>query len=330
FLQGFSSIKQDVNKTTVEEFILIAFSDLRQLQLLLFFLVLIAYIICVTGNITIIVLVRTEPLLQTPMYFFISTFAVLEIMFVTDAIPKLLDNLISGNKRISFIECFTQMFVFNGLGATECYMLLVMAFDRNLAINNPLQYSAFMRKEIYSLLAVAPWIGGFAASSVTTGFIAQLNFCGPNQINHFICDLAPLQMLSCSDPSMSKLVSILTAIFASIFSVLIIMSFYIHIIKAILKIKGAEGKQKAFSTCSSHLVVTSLFFGAVLVVYIIPTGRESTQFNKFLALVYTVLTPLLNPFIYTLRNKDVKSAIKKVKSLLTHFLVVFSSCKQIN
>ncbi|XP_073465084.1 olfactory receptor 2AP1-like [Aquarana catesbeiana] len=292
----------------VQEFVLIAFSDLKELQLLLFLFALIAYTICVTGNITIIVLVRIEPLLQTPMYFFISTFAVLEIMFVTATIPKLLDNLISGNKTISLIECFTQLFVFNGLGETECYLLLVMAFDRDLAINSPLHYSAIMRKKLCVLLAVAPWVVGFAASSVTFGFMAQLDFCGPNQINHFICDLVPLEILSCSDPSMIKLAIILTATFAIIFPVIIIIALYVHIINTILKIKGAEGKQKAFSTCSSHLIVTSLFFGAALIVYIIPTGGEN---DKYLALIYTVLTPLLNPFIYTLRNSDVKKAVKK-------------------
>ncbi|XP_073465087.1 olfactory receptor 10A7-like [Aquarana catesbeiana] len=290
----------------VQEFILIAFSGLQQLQLLLFFLVLVAYIICVTGNITIIVLVRIEPLLQTPMYFFISTFSVLEIMFVTVTIPKLLDNLISGNKRISFIECFTQMFIFNSLGATECYLLLVMAFDRDLAINSPLRYSAIMRKDICTQLAVAPWIVGLSLSFLTLIYTAQLKFCGPNQINHFICDVAPLQNLSCSDPSMSKLNTIMVAILAIIFPVLIIIAFYVHIISAILKIKGNKSKQKAFSTCSSHLIVTSLFFGAALVVYIRPTGSQN---DKFLALIYMVLTPLLNPFIYTLKNSDVKMAI---------------------
>ncbi|XP_073465086.1 olfactory receptor 2AP1-like [Aquarana catesbeiana] len=290
----------------VQEFILIAFSSLKQLQLLLFFLVLVAYIICVAGHITITILVRIEPLLQSPMYFFISTFAVLEIMFVTVAIPKLLDNLITGNKRISFIECFTQMFIFNSLGMSECYLLLVMAFDRDLAINSPLRYSAIMRKEVYTLLAVAPWIGGLSLSSLTLIYTVQLKFCGPNQINHFLCDLAPLQNLSCSDPSMSKLATIIVTILSAVFPILIIITCYVHIINTISKIKGAEGKQKAFSTCSSHLIVTSLCFGSALVVYISPTGSEN---DKYLALIYTVLTPLLNPFIYTLRNSDVKTAI---------------------
>ncbi|XP_068110987.1 olfactory receptor 10A7-like [Hyperolius riggenbachi] len=303
-----SYIKRDVNQTTVQEFILVAFSNLKQLQILLFVFILLAYMICTTGNIAIIILVKTEPLLQTPMYFFISTFAVLEILFVTATVPKLLYILISENKKISVLGCFTQLFVFNGSGMTECYLLLVMTFDRDLAISKPLHYSAIMTKRLCTELAVAPWIGGFALSSVTSSYTAQMKFCGPNQINHFLCDVAPLQNLACSDPLMSKLTTILAAILAVIFPVISIITFYIHILVIISKMKGAESKQKVFSTCSSHLIVSSLFFGAALTVYIRPSGGQN---DKFLALVYSILTPLLNPFIYTLRNRDVKTAIKK-------------------
>ncbi|XP_068110986.1 olfactory receptor 6C4-like [Hyperolius riggenbachi] len=303
-----SYVQVHVNQTSVQEFILVAFSSLKKLQILLFVFILLTYIICVTGNITIILLVKTEPLLQTPMYFFITTFAILEIIFVTVTVPKLLDNLISENKKISLLGCFTQLFIFNGLGVTECFVLLVMTFDRHLAISKPLHYSAVMKKELCIELAVAPWIGGFAISSVTTGYTAQIKFCGPNQINHFFCDLAPLQNLACSDPFISKLATIIAVTFAVIFPVIIIITFYVHIMMIISKIKGAESKRKVFSTCSSHLIVSSLFFGAALTVYIRPTGGQN---DKFIALIYNVLTPLLNPFVYTLRNRDVQSAIKK-------------------
>ncbi|XP_068111016.1 olfactory receptor 10A7-like [Hyperolius riggenbachi] len=277
-------------------------------RILLFVFILLAYMICTTGNVTIIILVKTEPLLQTPMYFFISTFAVLEILFVTVTAPNLLHNLISENKKISVLGCFTQLFVFNGSGMTECYLLLVMTFDRHLAISKPLHYSAIMRKELCTVLAVAPWIGGFALSSMTTGYTAQMKFCGPNQINHFFCDLAPLQNLACSDPFMSKLATILATTLSGIFPVFIIITFYIHILVIISKVKGADSKQKAFSTCSSHLIVSSLFYGAALIVYMRPSGGQN---DTFLALIYTILIPLLNPFVYTLRNQDVHSAIKK-------------------
>ncbi|KAM9294482.1 olfactory receptor 10A4-like [Gastrophryne carolinensis] len=304
--------KEDPNSTDVQDFYLVAFSNLKQLQVLLFILVLLAYLICVTGNVTIMILVGSEPSLQTPMYFFISTFAILEILFVTVTVPNLLKILISGDTRISRLGCFTQLYIFNGLGSTECYLLVIMAFDRNLAINSPLRYSAIMRKELYTELAVAPWLAGFAFSSLTTGFMANLKFCGANQINHFICDLTPLQAIACSDTYASKLTTILSASFAIIFSVVMIVTFYAQIINTISKIKSAEGKKKAFSTCSSHLIVAGLFFGAAFLVYILPFGG---QIDKFLALLYTVLTPSLNPFIYTLRNSDVKSAVKNSRVL---------------
>ncbi|CAI9622307.1 unnamed protein product [Staurois parvus] len=288
----------------VQEFILIAFSEFPHLQVLLS-----VFIICVIGNIIIIILIRIDPLLHTPMYLFISAFAVLEIIFVTVTLPKLLDNLISGNKSMSVLGCFTQMFVFSGLGITESYLLVVMAFDRNLAINNPLHYSSIMKKELCFKLAVLPWIGGFTISILTTLFTACLKFCGPNQINHFFCDVGQLQNLACSDLFVSKVTVFLSAVFSIVISFIIIIALYAHIINTILKIKGAEGKQKAFSTCSSHFTVASLFYGAGLVVYIRPTGGEN---DKFLALIYTVLTPLLNPFIYTLRNSDVKTAVNNL------------------
>ncbi|XP_073465083.1 olfactory receptor 11L1-like [Aquarana catesbeiana] len=300
-----------------------AFSDLAQMQMILFVTILLSYMICINGNISIILFIKIDPLLHTPMYTFIGTFAVLEIMFVTVTIPKLLDNLISGNKSISILGCFTQLYIFNGLGIAECYLLAVMAFDRDLAINNPFHYSSIMSKKLCFKLAVAPWLIGLTISFMTTFFIARLNFCGSNQINHFFCDATPLQDLSCSDPFISKVTVLLAAVLAIVIPFIIIISFYIHIIKTILSIKSTDGKRKAFSTCSSHLTVTSLFYGTAIIVYITPIG---TQCNKFLALVYTVLTPLLNPFIYTLRNKDVKSSIKKLRALLTHFLIVSAFC----
>ncbi|KAM5129385.1 LOW QUALITY PROTEIN: olfactory receptor 11L1-like [Mantella aurantiaca] len=239
-------------------------------------------------------------------------------MFVTVTIPKLLDNLISGNKNISFLGCFTQLYFFNGLGITECYLLAVMAFDRDLA--NPLHYLSIMSKKLCFKLAGMPWLIGLTISFVTTFFTADLNFCGPNQINNFVCDAAPLQDLACSDPFISKVAILVAAVLAVVIPFIIIIGFYIHIINTILKIKSSAGKKKAFSTCSSHLTVASLYYGTAMIVYITPIG---TQLDKFLAIIYTVVTPLLNPFIYTLRNKDVKSAIRKSRSLLTGLLTFF-------
>ncbi|XP_075048046.1 olfactory receptor 6N1-like [Mixophyes fleayi] len=296
----------ETNKTVVKEFILLAFSDLHQFQIFLFVIFLLTYITCVMGNVTIIVLVRIEPSLHTTMYFFISVFSVLEIMFVSVTVPKLLANLIAANNIISFNECIFQMYVFISLGVTECYLLAVMAFDRHLAINNPLHYPAIMTHAFCIDLAVLSWIMGFASTLITAIITARLEFCGPNMIDHFFCDLAPLQNLSCSDPFISNISTSSTAVLDVVLPFFIIIGFYIHIIITVLKIKSDEGKQKAFSTCTSHLIVTSLFYGAAIIVYVKPKG---THYDKYLAIMYTAFTPMINPFIYTFRNRDVKKEI---------------------
>ncbi|KAM4663654.1 olfactory receptor 5V1-like [Discoglossus pictus] len=301
-----------VNKTMVNEFILLAFSSLHQYQILVFIIILLMYVITITGNFVIINLVKVETSLHTPMYFFISIFAALEISFVSVTVPKLLSNLIVANRKISFIGCFTQLFAFNALGVTECYLLAVMVFDRDLAINSPLRYGAIMNNIFCIELAVFPWIISFVIVLIPTIFTANLEFCGPNEINHFFCDLAPLQNLACSNPFISNIVTSIAAVFASLSPFIAIVGFYIHIMNTILKINSVEGKQKAFSTCSSHLIVAGLFYGTVIIVYIRPKG---SQYDKFLALMYTIVIPLVNPFIYTLRNRDVKEALRKLKLL---------------
>ncbi|XP_075466126.1 olfactory receptor 10AG1-like [Ascaphus truei] len=299
---------EEINKTTVKEFILLAFSSFHQFQILLFTVILLMYIISVSGNTVIILLVKVAASLRTPMYFFIGIFSALEVVFVCVTVPNLLSNLITDHKSISLSGCFTQMYAFNALGVTECHLLAVMAFDRDLAINNPLRYAAIMNHAFYVKVAVLPWITGFVIASIPTVLTARLDFCGPNQVNHFFCDLAPVQNLACSDPFLSSLITSLAAVFASVAPFVAIIGFYIHILIAILRIKRAEDRLKAFSTCSSHLIVVVLFYGSTSIVYVRPKG---SQYDKFFALMYTVFIPLLNPFIYTLRNKDVKEALRK-------------------
>ncbi|XP_075048056.1 olfactory receptor 6C4-like [Mixophyes fleayi] len=294
----------ETNKTVVQEFILLAFADLHQFQNLLFVIFLLTYITCIMGNVTIIVLVRTEPSLHTTMYFFISVFSALEIMFVSVTVPRLLANLIAADNIISFNGCFTQMYIFGSLGATECYLLAIMVFDRHLAINNPLHYPAIMTHAFCIELAVLPWIMGFIINLIPTIITARLEYCGPNMIHHFFCDLAPLQNLACSDPFISNISTSLTAVFDVVLPFFIIIGFYIHIIITVLKIKNDEGKQKAFSTCTSHLIVASLFYGTAIIVYVKP---EVSRYDKYLAFMYTAITPMINPFIYTFRNRDVKN-----------------------
>ncbi|KAE8587981.1 hypothetical protein XENTR_v10022248 [Xenopus tropicalis] len=294
------------NKTTVEEFILLAFSDLYQLQILLFIVTLLVYIMCVFGNCLIVIIVRAEPSLHTPMYFFISTLSTLDIIYVSLVIPNLLANLIAAKKSISFNGCFIQLFVGASLGTAEGYLLAVMAFDRYLAINKPLQYVSIMTRQVCVQLALLPFIVGIVIALIPTVFTAGLEFCGPNEVHHFLCDFGPLQALACSRPYMSQMVTNSGAIFAFGLPFVITVGLYIHIIIIISNIKSSESKRKAFSTCSSHLTVAGLFYITTIIVYAVPKG---TQYDKFFALIYTVITPLLNPFIYTLRNKDVKRAL---------------------
>ncbi|KAM3920396.1 olfactory receptor 5G9-like [Leptodactylus fuscus] len=293
---------EDVNSTVVTEFILLAVEDFIRFQMLLFIACLLIYITCIVGNLVIFLLIHFEAKLHTPMYYFISRFSILEIVFVSTIVPKLLDILISGRNRISFVGCFLQLYCVGTTGVVECYLLTVMAFDRHFAITNPLQYLVIM-SQWFTKLAVLPWVGGLVTSFIPTFFTASLKFCGPNKIDRFFCDLAPLQNLACSDPYISNLMTSLTTPFAALIPFILIIGFYTHIIVTVLKIKSVEGKRKAFSTCSSHLIVSGLFFCTTFTVYVKPSG---SQHDKFLALIYTVVTPLLNPFIYTFRNKDVK------------------------
>ncbi|XP_075185897.1 olfactory receptor 6N1-like [Anomaloglossus baeobatrachus] len=297
---------QGVNKTLSMEFVLLGFSNFPKFQTFLFCIVLLAYIICILGNITIFLLVRTDSSLHVPMYFFISTFTVLEIMFVSVTVPKLLAILIQAKKTISFFGCFMQLYVYSALGETECFLLSLMVFDRHLAISNPLRYSTIMHSRFCYELVVLPWIFGFIISLFPIVETLLLDFCGPNKINHFFCDLAPLQNLACSDPYISKMTTIVAAFISIAMPFFVIVGFYINIIHTVLKIDSKEGKSKAFSTCSSHLIVASLFYGSAIIVYVKPNG---SHYDKYLALTYTVVTPLLNPFIYTLRNREVKIAL---------------------
>ncbi|XP_072283724.1 olfactory receptor 5P58-like [Pyxicephalus adspersus] len=301
---------EQINKTIVKEFILMAFSSFQRFQMLLFIIILQMYIISIAGNSAVITLVKTGTVLHSPMYFFICVFAALEISFVSVTIPKLLANLIAADNTISFINCFVQLYAFNSLGVTECYMLAIMAFDRDLAINYPLRYSAIMNNIVCTALACFPFAISSIIALIPTVFTADLVYCGPNEINNFFCDLAPVQNLACSDPLVSNFVTSIAAVFASLIPFILILGFYTHIITTVAKLKSPEGKYKAFSTCSSHLTVACLFYTSVIIVYIRPKG---SHYDKFFALIYTILIPFLNPFIYTLRNKDVKEAFQKFR-----------------
>ncbi|KAG9462901.1 hypothetical protein GDO78_022863 [Eleutherodactylus coqui] len=294
------------NKTFVTEFILLAFPELH--QILLFVAILFTYIVCIVGNMTIILLVTLEQSLHTPMYFFISIFSAEEILFASVPVPKLLAILMAGDNKISFIGCFLQVYSFITLGQVESICITIMAYDRHIAINKPLHYMAIMNQTFCIGLAILPWFIGLFNALLATLFTLFLDYCGPNEINHFFCDLGPLQNLACSDAYISSTMTTAAASLGAIVPFMIIVGMYTKIIATISKIKSSSGKHKAFSTCSSHLIVASLFFFVAFVIYL---RRSGSKYDKFYTLIYFVVTPVFNPFIYALRNRDVKNVLKK-------------------
>ncbi|XP_075768042.1 olfactory receptor 10A7-like [Pelodiscus sinensis] len=299
------------NQTSVTEFILLGFGDLPGLQVPLFLLFLLIYLVTMAGNILVVVLVVADRHLHTPMYFFLGNLSCLEICYSSTLLPQLLAGLLTGDWTISFTGCLTQFYFFGALAGSECLLLTVMSYDRYLAICNPLHYAARMSGRSCLQLAGGSWIGGLLGCSITTVSISLLNFCGPNGIDHFLCDLIPLVKLSCNDPMVMDMLAIAVSLIFLLVPFLLTLTSYICILSTILNIHSTTGRQKAFSTCSSHLIVVSIYYGALLIVYMFPTTDLLRNFKKVLSVSYTVLTPLVNPLIYALRNKEVQEALCK-------------------
>ncbi|XP_077774404.1 olfactory receptor 10A7-like [Podarcis muralis] len=300
------------NSTTPAQFILLGLSDDPNLQSALFSTFLVLYILTLAGNLLIILLTLADPALHTPMYFFLRNLSFLEICYTSVNVPKMLANLLSGNKSISFIGCALQTYFIFFLGGSECFLLAAMAYDRYVAICKPLHYHVLMSQKVYTTLAVASWLSGFLMSFGHTTMMFTLSYCGSNVINHFFCDIPPLLKLACGDTSRVEIaVFVATMIFGTLPFILILMS-YAGIITTILKISSSEGRKKTFSTCSSHLIVVTFFYGSACITYLKPNSTYSPNTDKFLSLFYTVIGPILNPLIYSLRNKEVKGAFKRI------------------
>ncbi|XP_029436748.1 olfactory receptor 6F1-like isoform X1 [Rhinatrema bivittatum] len=297
--------------SNVTEFLLLGFSSTRDPQIFLFILFLLFYLLTITANLLIITVVRAEPHLHKPMYFFISNFSFLEIWYTTVTLPKTLNSLLTGDKAISSIGCIAQFYFIFFLGATQHFLLAVMAYDRYLAICNPLRYSTIMTNSVCSQLVVGSWLVGCLSISLPAALMSQLLFCGPNKIDHFFCDFAPLLKLSCTDTSINEVIFSVVAWTVILGCFLVTMVSYICIIITILRIPSSVGRQKAFSTCASHLTVVSIFFGTVIFMYIRPKAKDSSHVDKVISVFYSVIIPLLNPMIYSLRNKEMKDALKK-------------------
>ncbi|XP_034992280.1 olfactory receptor 2G3-like [Zootoca vivipara] len=300
------------NVTSVKEFILVGFSSDRRTQILLFVVVLIIYSLTIVGNLVIIILVWVETSLHIPMYFFLSNLAGLEICYVTTTLPQTMASLVSGNGAISFTRCMAQMYITLSLGSCECLLLGVMAYDRYLAICHPLIYTSVMGWWRQFLLASVTWVGGFLLGSLMVGSATSLYFCGPNRIDHFICEMAMMIKLSCTDTYITEAAIFLAASLGVIIPLSIIMTSYGFVISSVLKMRSTAGWRKAFSTCGSHLIVVTLFYGTVISMYMIPRSGSTSDRDKKIAIFYLMVTPLLNPIIYTLRNKDIHDAIAKV------------------
>ncbi|XP_069618717.1 olfactory receptor 11L1-like [Ranitomeya imitator] len=301
---------QEKNLTVVNEFFLTGFQATKNMRMFLFSLLLVLYSGTICGNLLIITLVSASKNLHTPMYFFISQLSISDILLPSDIVPNMLHILLNNGGSITFIGCLTQFYFFNVAEGYECLLLTVMSCDRYVAICNPLRYTSIMTSTFCARLVVFFWLVGFSSSFIYIIVLSKLKFCGLNIIDHFFCDLVPLQEISCSDTFPIKLQLYLLSIPFVVIPSIIIVTSYVNIVRAVLQISSNVSRHKAFSTCSSHLTVVSIFYLTLFSVYIFPTKGKSSEGNKILSLLYTVFTPLVNPIIYSFRNKDFKGVIR--------------------
>nr|XP_023398158.1 olfactory receptor 10AG1-like [Loxodonta africana] len=307
----------ETNISTMMEFVLLGFSDIPKFHWFLFGAFLVVYMIILMGSGIIILITRVDPALQTPMYFFLSNFSFLEICYVSITLPRMLMDFWTQKGNISFFACATQMCFALMLGATECLLLAVMAYDRYVAICHPLHYPIVMNHKTCIQLVAGSWMSGIPIEIGQTGQIFSLPFCGSNQINHFFCDIPPILKLACGDIFVNEMVGYIFAVVFVTVPFMLILGSYFRIMSTILKLPSNTGRTKAFSTCSSHLIVVVLFYESATITYLKPKSNQYKETDKLLSLFYTILTPLFNPMIYSLRNKDVTEALRKflLKSL---------------
>ncbi|XP_075711707.1 olfactory receptor 1J4-like [Rhinoderma darwinii] len=302
---------QENNVTDVIEFVLLGFQGDPQLRIFLFCLLFVLFFLTIYGNLLIITLVSTSKNLHTPMYFFISQLSINDILLPVNIVPNLFYLLLNNGGTITFIGCMTQFLFFASSEAFECLLLTVMSYDRYVAICNPLRYTSIMTSGHCVRLAAISWLVSFSCAFSVTLTISRLKFCGHNIIDHLFCDLLPLREISCSDMFILNLQLFLMGVPLVIIPSIIIVISYGNIVRAILRIPSNISRQKAFSTCSSHLTVVFIFYWTIFCVYCLPTSGQSSDMNKITSLLYTVFTPLFNPIIYSLRNKDIKKAVQE-------------------
>ncbi|XP_030042529.1 olfactory receptor 1509-like [Microcaecilia unicolor] len=298
------------NETRVTQFILLGLSSDPNLQIMFFVLFLVMYLLIIAGNLLIVVTICVDSHLHSPMYFFLSNLSFIDFGFSTVAVSKSLGNFISHNKIISFNDCISQVFFLHFFGGAECFHLSLMSYDRYVAICYPLRYTTIMNRRVCLLLVVSTWVGGFIHAFAQSFPTVQLFFCGPNEIDHFYCETRALYVLACSSTFISQIADMVNTGSLALVCFLIVSISYAYIISTVLKIRSTEGRRKAFSTCASHLAVVTLFFGPLVLIYMRPPVTFAGE--KLVAVFSTIVTPWLNPFIYTLRNEKVKEAMKKL------------------
>ncbi|KAM4626908.1 olfactory receptor 10A7-like [Discoglossus pictus] len=302
------------NDTIVNEFILIGLTSHPTTRVSLFVIFFFFYLIILIGNILIIIVILTDSSLQTPMYFFLTNLSCLDICYSSTNVPRMLQDLITDKKTISFAECGVQMYVSLSFGITQCFLLAVMAYDRYIAICYPLHYTTVMNSLVCLRTALSTWLCGFAFSIVQTTITLNVQLCGHNKINHFFCEGPAFLSLGCSEILINEIITFILCVIILMIPVCFILISYINIIITILKIASSAGRRKAFSTCTSHIMAVTLYFGTCMAMYMKPKSYYSPERDKIIAVFYIVVTPMLNPLIYTLRNKDIKTGLKNVFS----------------
>ena len=302
-----------LNRTSITEFLLLGMTDIQELQSFLFVIILIIYFVTVTGNGAILIAVISDPRLHSPMYFFLGNLSCLDICYSTVTLPKMMENFLSTHKTVSFLGCISQLHFFHFLGSTEVMLLAVMAFDRFVAICKPLRYTVIMNHQVCTQMAVTVWIIGFFHALLHSVMTSRLNFYGSNHIHHFFCDVKPLLKLACGNTDLNEwLLHTVTETIAMGSFFLTLLSYFYIIMYLFFKTHSCSMLRKALSTCASHFMLVVLLFGPVFFIYIRPASGSSMDQDRTVAIMYSVVTPVLNPLIYTLRNKEVKGALKRV------------------
>ncbi|XP_069345321.1 olfactory receptor 11A1 [Eulemur rufifrons] len=300
-----------IGNETVTDFVLLGFYDIPELHLLFFIVFTVVYASIVIGNILIIVAVISSQRLHKPMYFFLANLSFLEILYTSTVMPKMLEGFLQ-EATISVAACLLQFFVFGSLATAECFLLAVMAYDRYLAICYPLRYPLLMGPRWCLGLVVTAWLSGFMVDGLTVALMAQLRFCGPNHIDHFYCDFMPLVGLACSDPRVAQVTTFILSVVCLSVPFGLILTSYARIMVAVLRVPAGASRRKAFSTCSSHLAVVSTFYGTLMVLYTAPSAVHSQLLSKVFSMLYTIVTPIFNPVVYTLKNKEVHQVLRRI------------------